>query len=156
MNDRVLVCYGTRYGSAGEIADKIGEILSNRGATTDVVNLKKGKVKDLDAYDLIIVGSGIQMGRWTKEPLKFLKKNLCSQTFPAHEFFYCILRQLFGFNFLIGQVHSKKPTRGTIQPFHLSRINAIIIRTLLKGMDRSLVFPRGVSLIAFSKKLSCS
>ena len=75
MNDRVLICYGTRYGSTGEIAEKIGEILSNRGATVEVVNLKKEKVKDLDTYDLIIVGSGIQIGRWTKEPLKFLKKN---------------------------------------------------------------------------------
>ena len=75
MNDRVLICYGTRYGSTGEIADRISETLSNRGARVDIVNLKKGKVKDLDTYDLIIVGSGIQMGRWTKEPLKFLKKN---------------------------------------------------------------------------------
>ncbi|MHA1137810.1 MAG: flavodoxin domain-containing protein [Candidatus Thorarchaeota archaeon] len=75
MNDNVLICYGTRYGSAGEIAEKIGEILRNRGATVEVVNLKKDKVRDLQSYDLVVVGSGIQMGRWTKEPLKFLKKN---------------------------------------------------------------------------------
>jgi menaquinone-dependent protoporphyrinogen oxidase len=75
MNDRILVCYGSRYGSTGEIAEKIGEILSNRGATVEVVNLKKDKVKDLKSFDLFIIGSGIRMGRWTKEPLKFLKKN---------------------------------------------------------------------------------
>lgn len=75
MNDKVLVCYGTRYGSAGEIAENIGEILGSRGATVEVVNLKKGKAKDLESYDLVVIGSGIQMGRWTKEPLKFLKKN---------------------------------------------------------------------------------
>jgi len=75
MNDRTLICYGTRYGSAGEIAERIGEILASRGATVDVVNLKKDKVKDLESYDLVIVGSGIQMARWTKEPLNFLKKN---------------------------------------------------------------------------------
>ena len=75
MNDKVLICYGTRYGSAGEIADNIGEILRERGSTVEVVNLKKDKVKDLESFDLIIIGSGIQMGRWTKEPLKFLKKN---------------------------------------------------------------------------------
>jgi len=75
MNDKVLVCYGTRYGSAGEIAENIGEILGSRGATVEVVNLKKGKTKDLESYDLVVIGSGIQMGRWTKEPLKFLKKN---------------------------------------------------------------------------------
>ena len=75
MNDKVLICYGTRYGSAGEIAENIGEILRERGATVNVVNLKKDKVKDLESFDLVIIGSGIQMGRWTKEPLKFLKKN---------------------------------------------------------------------------------
>jgi menaquinone-dependent protoporphyrinogen oxidase len=75
MNDKVLICYGTRYGSTGEIAENIGETLRNRGATVDVVNLKQNKVKDLEIFDLIIVGSGIQMGRWTKEPLKFIKKN---------------------------------------------------------------------------------
>ena len=74
MNDKVFICYGTRYGSAGEIAENIGEILRNRGATVEVVNLKNDKVKDLETYDLVIVGSGIQMGKWTKEPLKFLKK----------------------------------------------------------------------------------
>jgi len=75
MNDRVLICYGTRYGSAGEIAENIGEILRERGASVEIINLKQGKVKDLESFGLIIVGSGIQMGRWTKEPLKFLKKN---------------------------------------------------------------------------------
>lgn len=76
MNDKILVCYGTRYGSAGEIAENIGEILRNRGATVDIINLKKNKVKNLESYDLVVVGSGIQMGKWTKEPLKFIKKNL--------------------------------------------------------------------------------
>ncbi|TFH10103.1 MAG: nitric oxide synthase [Candidatus Thorarchaeota archaeon] len=75
MNDKVLICYGTRYGSAGEVSEHVAETLRNRGATADVIDLKKGKVTNLDTYDLIVVGSGIQMGKWTKEPLKFLKKN---------------------------------------------------------------------------------
>ncbi len=69
MNDKILVCYGTRYGSAGEIAENIGEILRSRGATVDIINLKKSKVKNLESYDLVVLGSGIQMGKWTKEPL---------------------------------------------------------------------------------------
>ena len=75
MNDNVLVCYGTRHGSAGEIAENIGGILQNRGARVEIVNLKKGKVKDIETYDLVVIGSGIQMGKWTKEQLKFLKKH---------------------------------------------------------------------------------
>jgi menaquinone-dependent protoporphyrinogen oxidase len=75
MSEKVLICYGSRYGSAGEIAEKIGEIIQNSGPSVDVINLKKEKVKDLADYDWVIIGSGIQMGKWTKEPLKFLKKN---------------------------------------------------------------------------------
>ncbi len=75
MHERVLVCYGTRYGSTGEIAENIAEVLRSRGAEVEVVNLKKGRVHNLDAYDLVVVGSGIQMGRWTKEPLNLIRKN---------------------------------------------------------------------------------
>jgi menaquinone-dependent protoporphyrinogen IX oxidase len=39
-----------------------------------VVNAKEGKVKDIVEYDFIIVGSGIQINRWTSEPEAFLKK----------------------------------------------------------------------------------
>ncbi|MFX0107025.1 MAG: flavodoxin domain-containing protein [Candidatus Hodarchaeota archaeon] len=75
MINRVLICYGTRYGSAGEIAERIAEIIRERGVQVDVANLKEKKIKDITDYDLVVIGSGIQMGRWTKEPLKFLKKN---------------------------------------------------------------------------------
>jgi menaquinone-dependent protoporphyrinogen oxidase len=75
MTESTLICYGTRYGSTGEIAERIAEILKGKGVSVDVVNLKKEKVEDLISYDLIVVGSGIQANRWTKEPKKFLKKN---------------------------------------------------------------------------------
>jgi menaquinone-dependent protoporphyrinogen oxidase len=38
------------------------------------VNAKAQKIKDIPQYDLVIVGSGIQINRWTSEPEKFLKK----------------------------------------------------------------------------------
>lgn len=75
MIERTLICYGTRYGSTGEIADRIGEVLREMGTSVDIIDLKKGKVTDLDNYELVIVGSGIQAHKWTKEPKKFLEKN---------------------------------------------------------------------------------
>lgn len=39
-----------------------------------MVNAKDEKVKNVDEYDLVIVGSGIQIHRWTGEPEDFLKK----------------------------------------------------------------------------------
>ena len=75
MIERTLVCYGTRYGSTGDIAERIGEILREKGVSVDVVDLKKRRVEYLGDYDLIVVGSGIQANKWTKEPRKFLEKN---------------------------------------------------------------------------------
>lgn len=49
------------------------------GAKVDTVFLKKEKPPSpLDEYDLVIVGSGIQAGRWTKEPLNYIKNNIDS------------------------------------------------------------------------------
>jgi menaquinone-dependent protoporphyrinogen oxidase len=75
MTESTLICYGTRYGSTGEIAEQIAEIHRGKGISVSVVNLKNENVKNLTSYDLVIVGSGIQMNRWTKEPKKFLQRN---------------------------------------------------------------------------------
>lgn len=72
---RALIVYGTRYGSTAEIADEMAKILGERGVEVDVVNLKKGKVHNPAGYDLYLAGSGIKMGKWTREPQKFLSKN---------------------------------------------------------------------------------
>lgn len=72
---KALIVFGSRYGSSTEIAEEIGKTMENEGANVDLVNLRKNKVDNIVNYDLIIVGSGIKMGKWTKEPLKFLNKN---------------------------------------------------------------------------------
>lgn len=72
---RVLVAFGSRYGSSTEIAEEIGKVMENQGVEVDLVNLRKNKVDNIDNYELIVVGSGIKMGKWTKESLKFLNKN---------------------------------------------------------------------------------
>lgn len=70
---RILVTYGTRYGSAKEIANHIGSTLRDEGHEVDVK--KASKSVAVDPYDLIVVGSGIQVGGWTKEAKNFLKMN---------------------------------------------------------------------------------
>ncbi len=69
-----LIVYGTRYGATASTSEDIAETLSKGGLDVKVVNLKKDKVKDITEYELIIVGSGIQIHKWTGEPEKFLKK----------------------------------------------------------------------------------
>jgi menaquinone-dependent protoporphyrinogen oxidase len=69
-----LIVYGTRYGAAASASEEIANTLRRKGIEVDVVNAKAQKIKDISQYDLVIVGSGIQINRWTNEPEKFLKK----------------------------------------------------------------------------------
>jgi len=71
---KALIVYGTRYGATAKTSEEIAEVLRQEGLDVRVVNLKEDKVKDITEYGLVIVGSGIQIGKWTKEPEKFLEK----------------------------------------------------------------------------------
>ena len=72
MSKRVLIVFGTRYGATESTSEEIARVLREEQAEVKIVNAKKEKVKDISGYDLIIVGSGMQMGKWTGEPENFL------------------------------------------------------------------------------------
>ncbi|MCC7558000.1 MAG: flavodoxin domain-containing protein, partial [Methanobacteriaceae archaeon] len=72
---KALIVYGTRYGSTSEIAEEIGKILKDKGVEVDIFDVKEMKGTEISSYDLVVAGSGIKMGSWTKESLKFLEKN---------------------------------------------------------------------------------
>lgn len=71
---KAIIAYGTRYGATASTSEEIGKVLREEGFEVRVVNLKKEKVKDISDYDLVIVGSGMKIMRWTGEAEKFLKK----------------------------------------------------------------------------------
>jgi menaquinone-dependent protoporphyrinogen oxidase len=72
---KALVVYGTRYGTATEIAEEISRILDEEGVEVDLKDARKLKDLNVSLYDLVVVGSGIKIGKWTKGSLKFLKNN---------------------------------------------------------------------------------
>lgn len=71
---KALIVYGTRYGTTAETSQVIAETLRQEGFEVGVVDAKKDKIESISDFDLVIVGSGIQMGKWTSEPENFLKK----------------------------------------------------------------------------------
>jgi menaquinone-dependent protoporphyrinogen oxidase len=73
MNTQVLVAYATKYGATAEIAEKIGEVLRQAGLRADV--LPADRVSDLTPYKAVVLGSGVYIGKWRKEAVKFLKAN---------------------------------------------------------------------------------
>jgi len=77
-NKSVLIAYGSRYGSTEEISHEIAKVLESEGLTTRIVDLKKTRKREwppIESFDGIIVGSGIKMMRWMREPRDFLKKH---------------------------------------------------------------------------------
>ena len=74
MAKKALIVYGTRYGATQSTSEEIAKVLQREGLEVKVVNAKKGKVEDISPYNLIIVGSGMQMGKWTREPENFINQ----------------------------------------------------------------------------------
>jgi len=73
MDKRILVAYASKAGSTAEIAARVGETLSQRNRSVDV--LPVAKVKDISSYDAVIVGSAIRMGSVLPEVKSFVEKN---------------------------------------------------------------------------------
>jgi menaquinone-dependent protoporphyrinogen oxidase len=74
MAKKVLIAYGTRYGATESTSAEIAKVLREAGLDVRVVNAGKEKTKDIGEYDLVIVGSGMQMGKWTGAADGFLNK----------------------------------------------------------------------------------
>ena len=72
----VLIAYGTRYGATASTADFIADLLCKESFEVKVVNLKEQKNADFTPYDVVIIGTGLQFGRWTSEVEDYLKRNL--------------------------------------------------------------------------------
>lgn len=71
---KAVIVYGTRYGATEDTSKVIAEALCQEGIETKVINAKKEKIQDISEFQLLVIGSGIRMGRWTKEPENFLKQ----------------------------------------------------------------------------------
>ncbi len=70
---KILLAYATKHGATSSIAAKIADVLCQEGFHVD---LKLAyKVKDISAYDAVIVGSPIYIGGWLRGARRFLHKN---------------------------------------------------------------------------------
>lgn len=70
---KVLVAYASKAGSTAEVAAAIGNVLNKNGADVTVEQIKN--VKDLSAYQAVVVGSLFRMGSWVGEAKSFIEKN---------------------------------------------------------------------------------
>jgi menaquinone-dependent protoporphyrinogen oxidase len=70
-----LVAFGTRYGSTEKVAREIAATLSLNGVNAEVIDLRSKKKVALASYQLVVIGSGIMAGSWSKEAQRFLEEN---------------------------------------------------------------------------------
>lgn len=80
---KVLIAFATRYGGTALISQELAKEFEKLDLKSTVYDLKSDKSKNwpsIDEFDGIIVGSSIKIGRWMKEPQKFLKNNEKSLT----------------------------------------------------------------------------
>lgn len=71
MDSRVLVAYASKRGGTAEIAEEIGRVLRDAGLDVDVV--PADRAGDPGAYEAVVLGSAVYVGRWRKEAVKFLE-----------------------------------------------------------------------------------
>ena len=70
---RVLVTAASRHGATTEVARAIAEVLTGAGLETSVH--RPEDVDSVDAYDVVIVGSAVYMGRWLSSAKEFVERN---------------------------------------------------------------------------------
>ena len=66
----VLVAAAGRHGATGEIAERIGAVLAERGVEVEVKKLDE--VREVGGYEAFVVGSGVYFGNWLKQARRFL------------------------------------------------------------------------------------
>jgi menaquinone-dependent protoporphyrinogen oxidase len=72
---RVLIAYGSRWGSTGEIAGRLAGFLGEKGVEATLLDVKRNRLwPSLEGYDGVMVGSGVKIMKWMGEPLAFLRR----------------------------------------------------------------------------------
>ncbi len=73
MANKVLVAYASKRGSTGEVAEAIAAKLNVDDTAVDVSLIDH--VKDVSAYDMVVVGSAIRVAQWLPEAVQFVETN---------------------------------------------------------------------------------
>ncbi len=68
---KVLIAYASKAGSTAEVAEFIAKVMREAGTAADVRPVKS--VRDLSAYQGVLVGSAIRMGKVLPEVVRFVQ-----------------------------------------------------------------------------------
>lgn len=69
---RTLIAYATKYGTTKEIAEEVQAVLAENNIESDLINLME--IGPIDAYNAVIIGSPVYMGKMLIEARDFCQK----------------------------------------------------------------------------------
>jgi menaquinone-dependent protoporphyrinogen oxidase len=72
-NQLVLVAYGSSRGGTAEIRQWVGDTLRDAGLRVEVRSA--GEVRNVDAYEVVILGGALYAGRWHKDARRFVRRH---------------------------------------------------------------------------------
>lgn len=88
-NYKILIAYASQFGTTGEIAEAIGDTLSQEGRIVESQRVRN--VKDISQYNAVVIGSAIQYDKWMPEATDFVMTNQnILEKMPVAYFFTCM------------------------------------------------------------------
>lgn len=89
MSKRILIAYASVSGSTGEIAQTIGQVLTQTGLSVQVLPVEA--ITTVEGFDAVILGSSIRAGRWLPEAMLFLEEHqIALSHLPVAYFTACL------------------------------------------------------------------
>lgn len=71
---KALVVYGSKYGGTDGLAHMVGDALGAAGLNV-TVRPAGARSTYVAAYDVVVVGGGVYVGRWHKDARRFVRRN---------------------------------------------------------------------------------
>jgi menaquinone-dependent protoporphyrinogen oxidase len=138
LSKRVLVAYASKAGSTAEIAVRVGELLSKRGALVDVK--RASEVADLSPYGAVVLGSAVRMGQVLPEALTFVRKHSAVLAQKPFDVFVACLTMKEETD----EARSKasgylEPVRALAKPAHEGLFAGAVLPARLNLLDRLMV-----------------
>ncbi len=71
---KVLILFGSRYGTAKDTSEKLRDILVKKQIEVSLININEEE-PSLSGFNGVLIGTGIKISMWTKKIKKFIKKH---------------------------------------------------------------------------------